>query len=207
MHSDNTYFARNTAFGATENQEDIADHSIPSDEGITANRWVEEIYRECYQIVARTNQILTTIDDAEFDESAKANLKGQALFLRAYAYFELTQLFGSVPMHLEPVLDRDGAALPLSNQDELYAQIFEDAQGTTGLLPLKSDQEPGRVTLGAAQTLLANVYIVREQWAQAETLLKAVVARNKYMLMPNYEDAFSGNSENKNNVESVFEIQ
>ena len=207
MHSDNTYFARNTAFGATENQEDIADHSIPSDGGITANRWVEEIYREYYQVIARTNQILTTIDDAEFDETAKANLKGQALFLRAYSYFDLTQLFGSVPMHLEPVLDREGAALPLSGEDDLYVQIIEDAKQATALLPLKSEQEPGRVTLGAAQTLLANVYMVREQWAEAETLLKAVVASNEYTLMPNYEDAFSGNSENKNNMESVFEIQ
>lgn len=207
MHSDNTYFARNTAFGATDNQEDIADHSIPSDGGITANSHVQRVYVEYYQIIARTNQILVTIDDAEFDETAKANLKGQALFLRAYSYFDLAQLFGSVPMHLEPVIDREGAALPLSSQDELYAQIIQDAQGAISLLPPKSVQESGRATSGAAQTLLANAYIVRQQWAEAETLLKAVVGSNEYMLMPNYEDAFSGNSDNKNNMESVFEVQ
>ncbi|WP_282162641.1 RagB/SusD family nutrient uptake outer membrane protein [Ulvibacterium marinum] len=207
MSSDNTYYARNTAFGATEQQEDIADHAIPSDGDITANVHVRDVYRDCYSIIARANQILVSIDDAEFDETAKANIKGQALFLRAFAYFDLVQLYGSVPMHLEPVIDREGAALPLSSEDVLYAQIVQDAQTAIPLLPPKSVQQPGRVTSGAAQTLLANVHIVLQQWAQAETLLKAVVNSNEYMLMPDYEDAFSGNSDNKNNMESVFEVQ
>lgn len=207
MSSDNTYYARNTAFGATENQEDIADHSIPTDGGITANSHVTNVYRNLYAIIARANQILVTIDDAEIDESVKANVKGQALFLRAFAYFDLVQLYGSVPMHLEPVLDREGAALPLSTEDVVYSQIVQDAQVAISLLPPKSLQQPGRVTSGAARTLLANVHIVLKQWEQAEVLLKVVVKSEEYMLMPNYEDAFSGNSSNKNNMESVFEIQ
>ncbi|WP_430427090.1 RagB/SusD family nutrient uptake outer membrane protein [Maribacter litoralis] len=207
MASDNTYFARNTAFGATENNQDLADHSLITEGGITANGNVTNFYRDVYDIIARANQILVTIDDAEIDADVKDNIKGQALFLRAFAYFDLVQLYGKVPMHLEPVIDREGAALPLSSEDVLYAQIISDAQAAIPLLPLKSEQEPGRVTIGAAQTLLANVHIVLEQWAQAETLLKAVVNSNEYALMPNYEDAFSGNSSNKNNMESVFEVQ
>jgi len=110
-------------------------------------------------------------------------------------------------MHLEPVVDREGAALPLASSDVLYAQIVSDAQAAIPLLPLKSAQQPGRVTSGAAQTLLANVHIVLQEWAAAETLLKAVVNSGEYMLMMDYEDAFPGNSDNKNNMESVFEVQ
>ena len=207
MHSDNTYYARNTAFGATEQQEDIADFAIPTDQGITTNVHVQNVYVFNYQIIARTNQILATIDEAEFDDAAKNNLKGQALFLRAYAYFDLVQFFGSVPLHLVPVLSREDAALPLSTEEEIYAQIIQDVQGAISSLPPKSQQEAGRATSGAARTLLANVYIVREQWSDAEVQARAVVDSNEYMLMPNYEDAFSGNSDNKNNIESVFEIQ
>ena len=207
MSSDNTYYARNTAFGATEQQEDIADHAIPSDNGITANVHVRNVYRDHYSIIARANQILATIDEADFDSGAKGNIKGQAFFLRAFSYFDMVQLYGSVPMHLEPVVDREGAALPLSSEDELYVQIVEDAQAAISLLPPKSEQEPGRATSGAARTLLANVHIVLQQWAQAETLLRTVVDSNEYMLMPNYEDAFSNTNGNKNNMESVFEVQ
>ncbi|AYN67373.1 RagB/SusD family nutrient uptake outer membrane protein [Euzebyella marina] len=207
MHSDNTYYARNTAFGATEQQEDLADFAVPTDQGITTNVHVQNVYVYNYQVIARTNQILATIDEAEFDGAAKNNIKGQALFLRALAYFDLVQLFGSVPMHLVPVLSREDAALPLSSEDELYTQIISDASEAITLLPSKSQQDPGRATSGAARTLLANVHIVREQWAEAEAQARAVVESDEYMLMPDYADAFSGNSGNKNNMESVFEIQ
>jgi len=207
MHSDNTYFARNTAFGATEQQEDIADFAIPSDNGITANRWVGDQYVLDYQIIARANQILATIDDAEFDAATKGNLKGQALFLRAFAYLELVQFFGSVPLHLIPVTGRDDAALPLSSEEEIYTQILADAGEAAQLLPPKSEQEAGRVTSGAARTVLANAYIVQKKWAEAETQLRAIIDSNEYSLMPNYADAFSGTTDNKNNMESVFEVQ
>lgn len=207
MHSDNTYYARNTAFGATEQQEDVADFAIPTDNGITTNTHVSNVYIEHYKIIARANQILVTIDEAEFDEAEKNNIKGQALFLRAFSYFDLVQFFGSVPMHLVPVLSREDAALPLSDPEEIYTQIIGDVQTAITLLPPKSEQQAGRVTSGAARTLLANMYIVRQEWAEAETQLRAVVNSNEYDLMPNYEDAFSGNTDNKNNIESVFEVQ
>ena len=44
MHSDNTYYARNTAFGATEQQEDLADFAVPTDQGITTNVHVQNVY-------------------------------------------------------------------------------------------------------------------------------------------------------------------
>ena len=207
MHSDNTYYFRNILFGATEQQENIADFSIPTSNGITTNVHVLNQYRLDYQIIARTNQILTTIDGVEFDAASKNNLKGQALFLRAYAYFELVRYFGKVPLHLTPVKNRTEAALPLASTEEIYKQIIKDADEAGKLLLPKSKQEPGRATSGAAKTLLANVYIVQKKWADAEKLLKDVVANDGYALMPDYNDAFSTTSGNKNNQESVFEVQ
>ncbi len=207
MHSDNTYFARNYLFGATEQQEDIADFAIPSDGGVTTNVHVRNQYQLDYQIIARANQVLAEIDEVEFDPASKDNLRGQSLFLRGYAYFELVRYFGSVPLHLTPVTERSEAALPLSPAEDIYAQIIQDVSAAASLLPPKSEQEAGRATSGAAKTLLANVYIVREQWAEAETLLREVVNSNEYALMPDYADAFSTNTANKNNMESVFEVQ
>ena len=63
-----------------------------------------------------------------------------------------------------------------------------------------------RATSGAAKTLLANVYINQKKWAQAEPLLKDVVASNEYSLIPNYADAFSTSTANKNNKESVLSL-
>lgn len=207
MHSDNTYFGRNPLFGATEQQEDIADFAIPTANGVTSNVHVLNQYRLDYQIIARTNQVLALIDDVEFDTESKNNLKGQALFLRAYAYFELARYFGSVPLHLTPVPNREEAALPLAPEEEIYAQIIKDAEEAISLLPPKSEQEAGRATSGAARTLLANVHIVQKKWAEAEQLLREVVNNNEYALIPDYADVFSASTGNKNNEESIFEVQ
>ena len=207
MHSDNTYYGRNELFGAVDPQEDLADFSVPTANGVTANDNVLQQYRLDYQIIARANQVLALIDEAAIDQEVKDNVKGQALFLRAYAYFELARYFGSVPLHLTPVATRQESALPLSTEDEIYGQIIEDLVAAVPILPPKSDQQPGRVTSGAARTLLANVYINRKQWSDAETILTPVVTSGEYMLMPTYEMAFSDNAGNKNNAESVFEVQ
>jgi tetratricopeptide (TPR) repeat protein len=206
MHSDNTYYARNVLFGATDNQEDLADFSVPESNGTTANTHVLNQWRQDYLMISRANQILVLIDDVDFDAAAKANVKGQALFLRAYAYFELARYFGSVPLHLTPVTVRGEAALPLATEVEVYNQIIADLQAAVPLLPNKSKQVPGRVTEGAARTLLANVYMNQKKWTEAEQILTPVLTQG-YQLMGNYEMAFPGNTANKNNVESVFEVQ
>ncbi len=206
MHSDNTYYARNVLFGATDNQEDLADFSVPESNGTTANTHVLNQWRQDYLMIARTNQILTLIDDVDFDATAKANVKGQALFLRAYAYFELVRYFGSVPLHLTPVATREEAALPLSTEAEIYTQIEQDLVAAVPLLLKKATQEPGRATEGSARTLLANVYIHQKKWSEAEQILTPVLSQG-YQLMASYEMAFPGNTANKNNEESVFEVQ
>ena len=207
MHSDNTYYGRNPLFGATEQQEDIADFAIPTANGVTSNTHVLNQYRQDYLIIARANQVLAAIDAVDFAAESKNNLKGQAMFLRAFAYFELVRYFGKVPLHLTPVNNREEAVLPLSSEEEIYAQIVKDLTEAIPLLLPKSKQEAGRVTSGAARTLLANVYINQKKWAEAETLLREVVTSNEYALIPNYADAFSTSTGNKNNKESVFEVQ
>lgn len=207
LRSDNVYFGRNPNFGAREQDQDIADFALPVSDGVTSNTHVLNQYRLDYQIISRTNQVLSTIDEVEFDEGAKSNLKGQALFLRAYAYFELVRYFSSVPLHLEPVKNRSEAAQPLASEEDLYQLIIGDLTTAIGLLPLKSNQELGRATKGAAQMLLANVHIERQNWSQAETLLKEIVNSGEYGLMENFEDVISNSTGNKNNLESIFEVQ
>ncbi|MFT3948825.1 MAG: RagB/SusD family nutrient uptake outer membrane protein [Agriterribacter sp.] len=213
LHSDNTYYARNILFGAVDGTENVADFAMPNVASevagitLTTNGNVTAQFRLDYQIIARANQVLAKIDDVEFDATSKNNIKGQALFLRAFAYFELVRYFGKAPLHLTPVTERLEAAAELATAEQLYAQIESDAKDAATMLKPKSTQEAGRVTTGSAKTLLGNLYIVQKRWADAETVLKEVVSSGEYSLMADYNDAFSYTNTNKNNAESVFEIQ
>jgi hypothetical protein len=200
MHSDNTRYKYNPNFRATIDQENIADFTVIPTNSAALNK-----YRGYYSVIARANQILGTIDGVDFDAAVKSNLKGQALFLRAFSYFDLVQYFGKIPLHLEPSTSLTDVALPLSEVSDIYAQIISDATEAASLLPDKSVQEPGRATSGAAKTLLGNVHVVMKNWGAAETVLKEVVNSGKYALVPDYANVFM--TTNKNNSESVFEVQ
>lgn len=213
MHSDNTYYPRNILFGAVDATENVADFAMPNSASsvsgitLTTNGHVLNQYRLDYQIIARANQVLATIDNVEFDAASKSNLKGQALFLRAFAYFELVRYFGTAPLHLTVVANRLEAAAALATTEQLYAQVEKDAKEAASLLPPKSAQEPGRVTSGSAKTLLGDLYLWQKRWADSETVLKEVVNSGEYSLMLEYDKVFSNTSDNKNNAESVFEVQ
>jgi hypothetical protein len=197
LRSDNTTYKYNPNDRGTIQAEYVKDFTDQNTNPVPQDKYVTD-----YSIIARANQVLAPIDAVDFDATAKNNIKGQAYFLRAFAYFDLVQYFGSVPLHLTPVSTLTETALPLSSVADVYAQIIADAQKAATLLPAKSVQTPGRVASGSAYTLLGNVYVVQKKWAEAETALKNVTG---YTLMSNYADVFD--PAQKNNKESVFEIQ
>lgn len=197
LRSDNTTYAYNPNDRGTISAEFVKDFIDDANNSVPYNKYVRN-----YSIISNVNYLLASIDGVEFDESAKKNLKGQALFLRAMAYFDLVQYFGSVPMHLTPVRALGDATQPLASVDEVYSQIIKDASEAAELLPAKSAQEAGRATSGAANMLLANVYINLKKWSEAENVLNKITG---YALLPDYAQVFDPN--NKNNAESIFEIQ
>lgn len=200
MHSDNSRYIYNPSYRATIDQEQVADFIYNPTNTAATNK-----YQGYYLVIARANQVLAQIDAIEFDASVKDNLKGQTYFLRALAYFDLVQYFGKIPLHLTPATSLSDVALPLSEVDAVYDQIIKDAKQAASLLPVKSKQEGGRATSGAAKTLLGNVYTVLKDYAAAEAVLKEVEASNEYQLLGDYAAVFDPS--NKNNSESVFEVQ
>jgi hypothetical protein len=85
--------------------------------------------------------------------------------------------------------------------------IISDLEDAIGALPLKTEyqsKDAGRATKGAAQSLLAKVYLFREQHDLAEPLLMEVINSGQYGLETDFVDANS--VKGNNGVESIFEI-
>ncbi|MEO6734534.1 MAG: RagB/SusD family nutrient uptake outer membrane protein [Ferruginibacter sp.] len=197
LRADNTTYKYNANDRGTIQGEYIKDFLDDANNPVSNSK-----YTTNYTIIARVNQVLEPIDGVDFDTNAKNNIKGQAYFLRALAYFDLVQYFGKVPLHLHPAGSVTETALPLSSVDSVYLQIIADAQQAASLLPEKASQEAGRATSGAAKTLLGNVYVVLKKWPEAAAKLKEVTG---YTLLADYAAVY--NPAQKNNAESIFEIQ
>lgn len=158
--------------------------------------------------VQRASFILQNKDKIDFD--GKAQLIGEAYFLRAYFNFELLKWFGSIPIKPEGMfVSGDETSIPRSSKAEVYALIESD------LITAKASVNPvapevGRITKGAVQALLGKVYLFEEKFSEAATELDAVINSGLYHLYgtqgtEDYANLFEYVGENS--PESVFEIQ
>ena len=55
-----------------------------------------------YDKIYTINVLLTSIDEGSLPEETRNRIKAQALFLRAYQYFEMVKIYGGVPLILAP---------------------------------------------------------------------------------------------------------
>ena len=207
MRSDNTFFTiysadRGTSTSA-EAYAEFIDNNISSQEpNSPGNR-----YGNDYSGIATVNTILTRLAKSDLAQADKDQISGEALFLRAFYYYDLVQHYGGVPLQLEEVTDISGAFLPRNSADDVYAQVVKDLTAAIPLLPVaKIFPQTGRATQGAAKVLLAYTYMSKptKEYDKAETALLDVT-KMSYSLLPDYASVFDPN--NKNNQESIFEVQ
>lgn len=199
MRSDNTTFEYNNEDRGTLQLENVDYFQVTTD-----NNYLETIWTSIYNSIAQCNGVVEHIDDVTYDsEEEKAEIYGQAIFLRSMLYFHLVRLWGSVPLVLTQVDDPSKAYNAKASVDSVYQQIIADATQATKDLPQSwSSSDAGRATRGAAYTLLGEVYLTRKQYQLSIDAFDKVTG---YDLLPSYGSLYQ--PANKNNAESIFEIQ
>ena len=208
MRSDNTFFTiymADRGFAPSreyyaEFLDDVTTSAAPNSPG---DRFTGD-----YSGISMINTILGQINNVKsISAGGRDSISGQALFLRAFYYFDLVTHYGGVPLQLTEITGTAGAFLPRSSVDSVYKQIVTDLTTAIPLLPVVTTfPQSGSASQGAARMLLAYAYMSgpTKDYADAETQLLAITNMN-YALLPNYADVFDPN--NKNNQESIFEVQ
>ena len=138
------------------------------------------------------------------DDALKNRYVAEAQFLRAWFYFDLVRAWGGVPIvtTTEPPLK-----LPRSTKEDVYNLIVSDLQAAIPNLPDRSSLAPvdfGRATSGAAEGLLAKVYLFENDFQDAEKYAQMVINSGEYALDPSFSHTFSVDGEY--NSESLLEV-
>ena len=111
--------------------------------------------------------ILNAAEKEEFDVYV-----AEAKFLRAFAYFQLVQNWGGVPLRTETQMEEKDLAR--SSEEEVYQLIERDLVEASTLLP-ETAVLSGRPTRWAAKTLLADVLMVMGRYAEAAEQANEVI--------------------------------
>jgi len=191
---------------------------LAANNGITYN-----IMDDFYRAILRSNIVIGRVPAINFPLAFQKNgtgllfkdqFTGEALFFRAFSYYNLVRIFGDVPLRINEISAATQVNIPRSPAAEVYKQIEQDLIEAAQKLPLTytgsgSGNERGRVSKMSALVVLSEVYLTQKKYAEAKTTaLQVIQNAGGYRLNNTYISNFPArNGGTENTQESLFEIQ
>lgn len=145
--------------------------------------------------------------------AVKQHLFGEALFIRAFCYFYLVNLYGDVPL----VLDLDyktSSLLGRASVSDVYQQIIKDLTTAQGLLSQEylqanaltpyttGAEERVRPNKWVATALLSRVYLYNGEYTKAEAEATKIINNTSLFDLTTLGETFL-----KNNKEAIWQLQ
>lgn len=172
-----------------------------------------DIWESSYKQIGALNEAILYLSELEQTDKVKA-LTGEALFLRAYNYFNLSIIYSRVPGHLvdnfnlcvplitEPFFNEGGsiteqASIPRSTVDAVWSKIVEDLTDSFALLE-NNDQDnyPYRISAVAVKAFQSRVYLYKGDWPNAISSANYAITKASVKLYDgDYTDIFSDGAE------------
>jgi hypothetical protein len=140
----------------------------------SSNQWVEGMYYRLAQEVSFTNSFISNAAALSSDAEVAAYI-AEARFLRAYAYYNLLDLFGEVPLLTELKAEKPSQA----SKDEIFNFIEAELIAIESDLKVTGSNEYGRVDETAAQALLSRLYLNAESFIGVDKYTECVTYSNK----------------------------
>lgn len=170
----------------------------------TNNSYIESLFIQYYNVVYRANVVLTYVEP---DSDIKRQMLAEARVFRAWAYFELTTLWGNPPLVDHP-LNSSEYEQPNASPEKLWDFIekdLNDAINSECLLSKKNvNDKCYRITREYAYALLGKAHLWQKEYDNAAKAFDKVIDSGLYKLYDgDYEDILT--TKTANNCESIFE--
>ncbi len=163
----------------------------------------DQAFKKLYNSIFYTNVVLSEVDNAEgvsFDTGVvtrtKNHIKGEALCVRAYAYFYLVNLYGKwfdpetaatdfgVPIVLDA--NAEDKPYPRNSVQEVYTQMIADLTQGIELMannPIDVPEKKTKFNPTSAKALLARIYLYAHQWDNAIAAAKDIIEENNSLFI------------------------
>lgn len=173
-------------------------------------------WQNMYTGIERANLLLKNINNANATQAIKDEIRGEALFLRAYYYFVLVSYWGDVPLKLEPSSSLNDVNIARTPAKDVYAQIVKDMATSESLVnDITTWGFGGRVSKSAVRGILARVCLSAagrlsdaSYYAQALNWASKVINSGIHSLNPDYTQVFINYLQDKYDIkESIWEVE
>jgi starch-binding outer membrane protein, SusD/RagB family len=178
-------------------------------------REVNAIWNQQYAGVARANIVLEALETVTIPN--KAAVVAELRTLRAMFYLNLMDMYGGVPIATDTKVE----LRERKTRAEVFTFIETELRAARGDLPTSWPDQYGRITRGAADAMLASLYINAQvytgtvsatgltkgtaKWTEALASADAVLNAGTYTLEPNIKTNFAPN--NQGSRENIFVVR
>lgn len=152
------------------------------------NTLVLNLWTNAYKTIYNANSVIEGLSTStSVTDSLKRQLRGEMLFIRAFTHFQLTNLFGDIPIVLTTAY-KDNAVIKRSSVENVYAQLIKDVVEAETLLWTRYPST-GRVRINksVAKAFLARVYLYMKDYIKAEEFATSVIDEPMYKLLSGME--------------------
>ncbi|RYU93300.1 RagB/SusD family nutrient uptake outer membrane protein [Emticicia agri] len=184
----------------------------------TTNGQTQATWLAGYNTINIANNVLSALD--KVDAAKKNTVEGEARFIRGLVYFDLVRLWAKawgdgdananlgIPLVTTPTRGvTDADFRPRATVAAIYAQVIEDLTKAETLLPnvpaYNVDEQFGFASKGAAQAILARVYLQQSNYAAARDAANRVIQGAQFSLEDSFDAVFSDAT---NDGEIIFQI-
>lgn len=147
-----------------------------------------------YTGIQRANNLLSNMHRAQkvSNPVRYAEIRAEALFLRAMFYSYLTELYGDVPFRTEVTESLDDLIVPKTPKAEIVAAILVDLEEAASVLPgIQPPAERGRASANAANALISRIALYNGNYTLAANAALSVINSGDHSLFPDYESLFT----------------
>lgn len=169
-----------------------------------------------YSTIKSCNLFLEGINqNSTLPAATVSRMKGEVRFIRAFAHFNLTKVFGDVPLVDKNITPEEAQQIVRTPKAQVVKFIADELEAASAVLPSKDEYnagDNGRITKAAALALEARVLLYQgdhaaEVVAICEKLMNNQSTYGTYSLASSYSNLFSDPTVNKTNPETILSIQ
>lgn len=174
-----------------------------------ASNFILETYNDLYVIARNCSLFLESIEASTgISDAYRKQAIGEILFLRALAYFHLTNIWGDVPYFRELPSINELATISRTNKNVIRTEMKADLERAFGLLPGSySGGNLGRATKWAAATLKAKYHMMAGEWEGMREESIKVINGGEFSLLEDYAAVFDQKDPLKQyNKEIIFAV-
>lgn len=167
---------------------------------------VSDTWKDLYKVVLNANIIIDRVNGNEaLLPEVQTDIVAETTFLRALAYWHITNLWGNAPYYTENLGIDEIKVLGRTGEETILDGVLSDLQFAQDNMPTTiPDNQRGSASKWAAAMVMAKIYMKQKNWQAGLSKCLEIINQSPHSILPNYDDVFD--PANEFNAEIIWSL-